>query len=275
MAATLDELANTRIPTTDGERELCAFVAWPDATPEGAPLPVLLMIHEFFGLTESITAKARLFANELDCLVIAPDTYRGTSTSFIPQAIYFALTTPQERVNQDLDDALRWAVRAGANTKRVAVLGFCYGGGKAIRYTTQVRPTAATMIFYGKPITDAAELANLRAPVCAVYGVDDNQFPQSTVTQFREALEAAEVEHEVVSYYGAGHAFWKDVAQVENEEMPVIAAYRLATAFLSGFYAGKESFAKKREFLEFQLREQERERREGGGEAVGEEEEDP
>ena len=64
------------------------------------------------------------------------------------------------------------------------------------------------------------------------------------------------MEHEVVSYYGAGHAFWKDVGQVEREEMPVIAGYRLTTSFLDGYFSGKESFAKKRAFLEFQLAEQ-------------------
>ena len=92
--------------------------------------------------------------------------------------------------------------------------------------------------------------AQLRA---GVFGADDCMIPQALVTKFREALEAADIEHEVVSYYGAGHAFWKDVKQVKDEEMPVIAAYRLTTTFLEGYFGGKESFAKKRAFLEFQL----------------------
>ena len=58
---------------------------------------------------------------------------------------------------------------------------------------------------------------------------------------------------QVISYNGVGHAFWADMAQIEGEQMPQIAAYRLATNFLRGFYAGKESFAKKRDFLEFML----------------------
>ena len=77
-----------------------------------------------------------------------------------------------------------------------------------------------------------------------------------------------------MSYYGAGHAFWKDVAQVEKEEMPVIAGYRLTTNFLRGYFQGKESFARKRAFLEFQLAEAQR-REEAGDddEVVAEEEE--
>ena len=82
---------------------------------------------------------------------------------------------------------------------------------------------------------------------------DDAGDPPATPA---DALEEADIEHEVMSYYGAGHAFWSDVGQVEREEMPVIAGYRLTTNFLKGFYAGKESFAKKRAFLEFQLAEQ-------------------
>ena len=259
--ATLDELANVRIKGR--ESEILAHVALP-SEPQTGPLPVLVLVHEFFGLSESIVAKAQLFADDLGCLVIAPDTFRGVSTSFIPRAIWLALSTPQDRVNRDLDDVLAWADSsecarvAGvlADTKRVAVCGFCYGGGKALRYTTQARPSAATVVWYGSPLTSASELKALRAPVCGVFGTEDLQIPQPVVNQFRAALEEADIEHEVMSYYGAGHAFWSDVGQVEREEMPVIAGYRLTTNFLKGFYAGKESFAKKRAFLEFQLAEQ-------------------
>jgi carboxymethylenebutenolidase len=274
----LDELANTQIPCSDdGYASIHAHVARPKSAPEDAQaqLPLLILIHEFFGLTSSIVDKAQLLADELDCLVVAPDTYRGVTTSFIPRAIWLALRTPQERVNRDLEDVVTWAAGGRADTKRIAVVGFCYGGGKAIRYTTQVRPTAATVVWYGKPITDAEELSGLRAPVCAVYGCDDKQFPQALVDRFREALEAASIEHEVVSYFGAGHAFFSDVGQVEREEMPVIAGWRLTTNFLRGYFSGAESFSKKRAFLEYMLAQQ-RAAQEGAGDEYEEdvEEED-
>jgi carboxymethylenebutenolidase len=219
---------------------------------------VLLVIHEFFGLNEGIAAKAQLLADELGCLCVAPDTFRGVSTSFIPQAIWLALTTPQERVNADLEDVVKWASsQPGVDGRKVGVMGFCYGGGKAIRYTTEVRPTAATAIYYGSPVLDVTQLKKLRAPVCAVYGTKDVQFPQSTIDGFKGALEEAGVEHEVVSYYGVGHAFWSSVEQVRDEEMPQIAAYRLTTSCLRNFFEGQESFARKRAFLEFMLAEQE------------------
>ena len=107
-----------------------------------------------------------------------------------------------------------------------------------------------------QPLTEAYELGMLRAPVCAVFGADDLQIPQRLVNKFREALEEADIEHEVVSYYGGGHAFFSDVQQVKDEEMPTIAAYRLSTNFLRNYFQGKESFARKRQFLEFMLAQQ-------------------
>lgn len=52
----------------------------------------------------------------------------------------------------------------------------------------------------GSPLTDQAELSSLRAPVCGIFGCDDLQIPQPTVDAFRAALEAADVEHEVISH---------------------------------------------------------------------------
>ncbi len=269
--ALLDKLSNTQIPASDG-RSIQAHVAMPKGGPL-RPLPVLILLHEFFGLSESIVSKAQVLADELDCAVVAPDLFRGVTTSFIPRAIWLALTTQQSDVDDDLDAVVRYcAGQELCDTRRLALMGFCWGGGKALRYTTRVRPTAATVVFYGAPLTKPSDFEQLRAPVCAVYGTDDAQFPQRVVDDFRRALEEAEVEHEVVSYYGVGHAFWSDMDAIEKEEMPQIAAYRLATTFLRNFYTGKESFAAKRAFLEFQLAEAEAAERERA--AAGEPEPD-
>ena len=229
-----------------------------EARGEEVTAEYLAQLTEGAGMREILDASG--LADELGCLCIAPDCFRGQTTSFIPYAIWLVLSTPQARVNADLDDVLKWAaaqedVREGG---RVAVMGFCFGGGKAIGYTTQARRDAATVVFYGEPVTDVGALASLGAPVCGIFGVDDPQptTNQAAVTRFREALEEAGVEHEVQSYNGVGHAFWKDMGQIEREEMPQFAAWGLSTNFLRNHFEGKESFARKRAFLEFMLAQQ-------------------
>ena len=137
QSTTLDRLTNVAIPSDEG-REVLAFAARP-ADGSTGPRPVLVLLHEFFGLSESIVDKAQGLADELGCLVVAPDVFRGVTTDFIPRAIWLALSTPQPRVNADVDAVLRWAAaQDDVDAERVAVMGFCFGGGKAIGYTTQV-----------------------------------------------------------------------------------------------------------------------------------------
>ena len=117
---------------------------------------------------------------------------RGCCT-VVCRAIFLALSTPQDRVNQDLDSWLAWAGDQDGvdGTSKTAVMGFCYGGGKALRYVTSARPDAAPVVFYGTPLTDAADFASLRAPVCGCFGEQDLQIPPPAVSAFRAALEVA------------------------------------------------------------------------------------
>lgn len=95
-AGMLEDVANTKILSENGEREILGFVAKPKVV--DGKLPVVILLHEFYGLTPEICGKADAIAKEVGCIVIAPDTYRGESTRFIPKAIYLALGTPQFRI---------------------------------------------------------------------------------------------------------------------------------------------------------------------------------
>merc|ERR1711871_1113324 len=106
--------------------------------------------------------RADALAEELGVTVVAPDMFRGQTSTFIPICIWLALSTPTERVNSDLEDVFRWREASGADG-RLGVMGYCMGGGKAIRFTTSRRPSAATVICYGSPLIDVAELKKLAA----------------------------------------------------------------------------------------------------------------
>ncbi len=65
----------------------------------------------------------------------------------------------------------------------------------------------ATVIYYGRPVTDPARLGTLAGPVLALFGGADDSIPADTVAAFDRALTEAGVEHTVRTYPGAPHAF--------------------------------------------------------------------
>jgi carboxymethylenebutenolidase len=84
----IDAVTNTSLPGINGGPDVRAYVAIPQGV---GPFPVVIMIHEFFGLNESIVGKAKGLAEE-GYLVVAPDTFRGSTTQWIPRAIYQVVT---------------------------------------------------------------------------------------------------------------------------------------------------------------------------------------
>lgn len=235
----LDVLTNTTIPGVNGGPDVRAYVAKPEG--EG-PFPTVIMIHEFYGLREAIVGKADLLAQE-GYLVIAPDTFRGSTTSLIPRAIYQVITTKPEDVNADLDSVYAWLEsQPDVDAKRIAIAGFCYGGRSSLAYSLHNNKLAATVIFYGSPVTDVAVLKTLPGPVLGIFGGADQSIPVEEVTAFDEALTEANVQHEITIYDGQPHAFVEGVEGIKSDEVQG-AAWAQMLAFLETNLKNKSSAA--------------------------------
>jgi carboxymethylenebutenolidase len=141
-------------------------------------------------------------------VVVAPDTYRGKTTGWIPRAIFLRITTQMEQVVGDLDATFDWlAGQPDVDPQRIAVMGFCYGGDAALQYSLAHDKPAATGIFYGSLVTDPAELARLPGPVLGIFGAEDASIPLGEVEAFQIGLNAAGVPNQITVYPGVGHAF--------------------------------------------------------------------
>ncbi|HNA56010.1 MAG TPA: dienelactone hydrolase family protein [Anaerolineales bacterium] len=208
----LDALVNTTIPGLNGGPDVRAYVAKPEG--EG-PFPTVIMIHEFYGLRESIVGKADFLAKE-GYLVIAPDTFRGSTTSWIPRAIYQVINTKPEDVNTDLDSVYAWLeTQSDVDAGRIAILGFCYGGRTSLVYSLHNSKLAATVIFYGSPETDPEVLKSLPGPVLGIFGGADQSISVEEVDQFDKALTTANIQHEITVYDGQPHAFVENVEGIQ------------------------------------------------------------
>jgi carboxymethylenebutenolidase len=201
------DYSNKQIQGPDGQF-VNVFLAYPE-TP--GPHPAVIMIHEWWGLRPDIVEKAEALAEE-GYVVVAPDTYRGRSTGWIPRAIYLRVGTDVEQVNVDLDIVYEWLEQQPeVRSDRIAVMGFCYGGEMALYYSLHNDRLVATGVFYGSLITDPAVLSRLPGPLLGIFGAEDVSIPVQEVNAFEDALEAAGIPHQITIYEDVGHAFVTDM----------------------------------------------------------------
>jgi carboxymethylenebutenolidase len=209
----VDALTNTLIPNANGPA-IRAYVARPN-TP--GPHPTVIMIHEFWGLKPEIIGKADALAQE-GYLVIAPDLFRGVTTNWLPSAIFNVISNPAAQVDADVDAVYQWLTQQPeAQAGKIAVMGFCFGGGTAIRYAVTNPNLAATAVFYGTPVDDPERLKNLGGPVLGIFGGADTSIPLTEVNAFEAGLQAANVPHQITIYDGQPHAFVTSIEAIRAQ----------------------------------------------------------
>lgn len=200
------DVANVEYPAADGTT-LVGYLAQPEG--EGT-FPAVLMVHEWWGLNAELTEMADILA-EQGYIVLAPDTYRGRVATTVPGALTLRLSADEARVDGDMQAAFDYLVALpNVDPARIGVMGFCYGGGVALRHAVANESIAGTINLYGDTIADPDDFGALLTsgrPVLGIFGEEDNQIPVSEVEDFRAALEAAGIPHEVTIYPGVGHAF--------------------------------------------------------------------
>ncbi len=190
------------IPTSDGD--LSAALALPEVA--DGPAPGVLVLHEIFGLNEDIRRIAQRFAGN-GYVALAPDLY-SVGPRLRPICIrrtMSALGSGSGRAFEDIEAARAWlAARNDVDESRLAVAGFCLGGGFALLHAARA-PLGAAANFYGRVPRDSGELDGI-CPVVAGYGERDRMYAAQP-DRLRGHLEQLGVEHEVTVYSDAGHSF--------------------------------------------------------------------
>lgn len=175
------------------------------------PAPVVVVIHEIYGLTDWIRAVADQLASD-GFIAIAPDLLSGkgpegggTETVDQQGAVELIRGLDRDEVNRRLQAAAHWATDLPAATHRAATLGFCWGGTASFVMATHWDGLDAAVVYYGSsPDTEALE--GVRAPILGLYAGDDARV-NVTIDPARQELERLERRFEVEMYEGAGHGF--------------------------------------------------------------------
>jgi len=136
------------------------------------------------------------------------DLYRGKTTEDPKMAREMATTLPAERGMRDLEAAFQYlASRPDVKADKIGTVGWCFGGGWALRLAVHEQRLAACAINYGELTTDEAALRAIRCPVLGNFGAEDQVIPPAKVRAFEAAMKKAGKSLDVKIYPGAGHAF--------------------------------------------------------------------
>jgi len=171
----------------------------------------VVMIHENKGLNDNIKNMANFLARE-GYVILAVDLFNGEVTTDQKRA---SELTQSIRDNPDsaitnLKSAVKYLTSLpNVNPEKIASLGWCFGGQQSLQLAlnSDDHPLAATVIYYGRLVTEPETLSKIKWPVLGIFGDQDESIPVPTVEQFEDALTKNGITNEIYIYKGVGHAF--------------------------------------------------------------------
>lgn len=189
--------------------------------------PVVVVIHEIFGLTDWVRGVADQLAKE-GFIAIAPDLLSrhglnggGSETVDQQGAVRLIRDVTPAEAQRRLMAAGRYAAALPAANGRIASVGFCWGGSTSYALATVWPELRGAVVYYGTS-PDSAALANVRARVLGLYAGDDARV-LATVPPAQATMQALRKPYEVHTYEGAGHGFARDQAGREGANARAIA----------------------------------------------------
>jgi carboxymethylenebutenolidase len=174
------------------------------------PHPGVVILHESFGLNDDIRRISGRFA-DAGYVALAPDLYsHGRRIVCLSRVL---VDMVGGRVGREVADihAAREALasRPDVDADRIAVAGFCQGGGFALIAGAQPG-FAAAGVNYGMVPSDRSQLDGI-CPVVASYGARDKIAGANMARRLERHLSELGVPHDVKTYEDAGHSFFSKV----------------------------------------------------------------
>ena len=209
----------------EGGRHLPAYWAHPNT---GRLFPAIALIHDWWGITPAIRRIAHRFA-QVGYYVIVPDLFDGQVASTPERAIELVKAlgdTGYPRV-----DAALSVLETHNNTNHdVAVVGVGMGGSLAYEAAIIRKDMEAAVVYYGFPQRYFGRLKDLRVPILAIYGQQEQYVTTTDINRIRLELDAnpRKLAHEVLMLPDVGHDFLSDSA---DEKVRIQGQVALNTTF--------------------------------------------
>jgi carboxymethylenebutenolidase len=212
------------VPSPQGNGAIKAYLVRPSNAPD--KVPGVVVIHENRGLNPYIEDVARRVAIA-GFMALAPDglTSVGGYPGDDEKGAALFKQVDHGKMMEDFFAAAIWLKSRSDCTGKIAVLGFCFGGGVANQLAVRMgADLAAAVPFYGVQ-PSAEEAAKIKAPVLAHYAELDTRIT-SGWPGYDTALSAAHVTHEGYVYAGTNHGFHNDTTPRYDENAAKLAWQR-------------------------------------------------
>ena len=230
------------VPLPGSDVKIKSWVVYPERSD---PAPVVIVIHEIYGMTDWVRGVADQLAAE-GYVAIAPDLLSGMApngggTESLGADVRETIRklTPADSIAR-LNAVRDYAAALPSTTTRSACVGFCWGGSTSFLYAAGQPELDAAVVYYGTAPDSVEALKNIRCPVLGLYGGDDARVT-STVAATAEQMKDLGKAYSSHIYDGAGHAFlrqqsWREGANLKASQQ----AWAATLAFFRERLAAKE-----------------------------------
>jgi dienelactone hydrolase len=191
--------------------------------------PGVLVVHEWWGNNDYLRKRADMLA-QLGYIAVALDMYGDGKIATHPKDA--GALSGEVRKNMDLAEKrfrAAMSLLAGqpdVDARRIAAIGYCFGGGMAIEMARRGLPLAGVVSFHGSLVTQTpAKPGAVKAKVLVLNGADDPFIKPEHIEAFKKEMQAAGVDYRFINYEGAVHAFTNPAATENGKKFNLPLAY--------------------------------------------------
>ena len=172
--------------------------------------PLVLLIHDWDGLTDYEVKRAHMLA-DMGYAVFAADLFGAgvRPTEVVDKRQHTGkLYKDRARMRALMQGALATARSKGADTGNTVVMGYCFGGAAVLELARSGADMKGFATFHGGLKTpEGQDYTNAKGKILVMHGSADTAITMDQFADLAQELEAAGVDHEMITYSGAPHAF--------------------------------------------------------------------
>jgi len=221
-------ILTNRIEYPVGDTSHHGYLAYDDEI--AATRPGIIIVHEWWGLNDYIVRRAHMLA-ELGYVVLAIDMYGGGQIADNPDQAGALMKS----VLEDMDTGTA-ALRAGydlllaqpgVDPQRTAAIGYCFGGAMVLHMARIGLPLSAVASFHGALGSfHTAVPGSIRAKLLVSHGAADSMVSMDDLEGFKQEMDAAQADYQVLLLEGAKHGFSNPQADVNAEKYGLDLGYQ-------------------------------------------------